>query len=232
MMQDQTITDKYGDTLALSSYDDTIFLDAIEKDSSTAGAADLAFTREQATQLRDAVNAFLGEQDQIVDRNGTPLSKGDKVQHDYSAATYGDEVEVLGFNPDYSWGAAVLVRSNGSHVSDGVHFLASRVEKVDEKIDERPTEENTAGVIDGEERIYDIRDANYGLLVVAIEFGLEASITYAKGTEGRNLEARRFKPEGFVTSQSGNVSVYGEDQDRDDTRMFRLDRIKGRVIVR
>lgn len=75
-------------------------------------------------------------------------------------------------------------------------------------------------------------DANHALIALAIHYGLDIGVVYAKGESESVMEPRRMSPEALITSRRGDVSVYGYDLDRKSDRLFRLDRIQGRVIVR
>lgn len=163
-----------------------------------------------------------------VDRNGTPINVGDTIIG-VGASLFADygEGKVVELLDNYVGRHGVVADHSTTGKPSRTHWYASSVEVVKS---EQPTADDQS--IDVPDRISDIADANTALLVVAVEFGLEAKITYAAGEHENILQPRRFQPEGFFTSKKGDVSVYGEDLDRKDTRTFRLDRIKGRVIVR
>lgn len=75
-------------------------------------------------------------------------------------------------------------------------------------------------------------DLNADLIGVAIAHKRPIRFRYAKGKDGANIEFRTLNPEKL--SQAGTDShtvVQGYDPDRDDFRMYRLDRIKGKVGV-
>lgn len=71
---------------------------------------------------------------------------------------------------------------------------------------------------------------NIDALTAAAEYGRTVTFSYDKGSGV--LETRTIIPERLDTTRAGKQIVQGEDTDRDDTRVFRLDRIAGHVSVR
>lgn len=73
---------------------------------------------------------------------------------------------------------------------------------------------------------------NLDALTAAVEYGRVAEFSYEKEQSPRTIERRVLKPERIFTTAAGKLCVIGEDQERDDTRVFRIDRIVGHVTVR
>lgn len=71
---------------------------------------------------------------------------------------------------------------------------------------------------------------NEGVLRLAAVHGREVEFRYSK-TPSSPIETRRFIPSAVAVSKGGAVLVLGEDEDRDEPRAFRLDRIKGDVKI-
>jgi hypothetical protein len=73
-------------------------------------------------------------------------------------------------------------------------------------------------------------DFNEAALKTAAAYGRRAKFTYAKG-DGNVLETRRLVPHNVYQSNAGHLVVAGYDHDRDEPRAYRLDRIKGHVVI-
>lgn len=75
-------------------------------------------------------------------------------------------------------------------------------------------------------------DLNTDLIAVAIAHDRPIRFRYAKGKDESTIEQRTLKPEKIAQVGTDNHSVVqGYDTDRDDFRMYRLDRIKGKVSI-
>jgi predicted DNA-binding transcriptional regulator YafY len=70
---------------------------------------------------------------------------------------------------------------------------------------------------------------NEALLRLAIIHGLEVEFRYAKGS-GTVIEHRRLQP-ARIAGIGQDRRFVGYDPDREAPRGFRLDRIKGRVVI-
>jgi predicted DNA-binding transcriptional regulator YafY len=70
---------------------------------------------------------------------------------------------------------------------------------------------------------------NEGLIRLAAIHDKDVTFRYAKG-DGSTIETRTFRPE-KVAQFPGHVTFLGYDPDRDETRSYRSDRIKGEVTV-
>lgn len=74
---------------------------------------------------------------------------------------------------------------------------------------------------------------NLDALTIAVEHGNAVEFSYQKETgPGGIIERRHLHPERIDSTRAGKLVVQGEDEDRDETRVFRLDRIVGRVEVK
>lgn len=71
---------------------------------------------------------------------------------------------------------------------------------------------------------------NEALLRLAAVHGRLVRFRYAK-TNTAPIEDRQFVPEGVYSTRDGNVVIVGQDDDREGTRSYRLDRIKGEVTL-
>lgn len=71
-------------------------------------------------------------------------------------------------------------------------------------------------------------EENEGLIAAAIVYERTVEFAYDKGSGV--IEQRRVIPRATYAAPNG-VVVTGDDQDRDDVRAFRLDRIQGSVRV-
>lgn len=75
-------------------------------------------------------------------------------------------------------------------------------------------------------------DLNRDLIAVAIAHERPIRFRYAKGADGAVIELRTLKPEQITEAgKDKHEVVQGWDSDRDDFRMYRLDRIKGKVSI-
>jgi len=82
----------------------------------------------------------------------------------------------------------------------------------------------TPVTIDGKEA-----DWNVAAFQAALQHGRTAEFRYAKG-DGSVIEDRALKPS-EITEMGGRTIVVGYDVDREEPRAFRIDRIKGSVVV-
>ena len=72
---------------------------------------------------------------------------------------------------------------------------------------------------------------NEDLILVAVAHDRPIRFRYAKGS-GATIEVRTLKPEKVTEAGADkHAVVQGYDPDRDDFRMYRLDRIKGKVAI-
>lgn len=69
---------------------------------------------------------------------------------------------------------------------------------------------------------------NEGVMRLAQIHGKTVEFRYEKGKD-KPIEARVLKPTSITISENGDMSFVGYDPDRDDTRSFRVDRIRGEV---
>ncbi len=75
-------------------------------------------------------------------------------------------------------------------------------------------------------------DLNSDLIGVAIAHERSIRFRYAKGQSEASIELRTLKPEKLTQAGADkHAVVQGYDPDRDDFRMYRLDRIKGKVSI-
>lgn len=73
---------------------------------------------------------------------------------------------------------------------------------------------------------------NRDLIAVAIAHERPIRFRYAKGADGAVIETRTLKPERLTEAgKDKHEVVQGYDSDREDFRMYRLDRIKGKVAL-
>ena len=72
---------------------------------------------------------------------------------------------------------------------------------------------------------------NEALLLIARDYEAEAEFTYVKA-DGSSVETRRVIPEALTFTKDNVLLVTGHDDDRNDIRAFRADRIRGTVTVR
>ena len=69
---------------------------------------------------------------------------------------------------------------------------------------------------------------NEGILRLAQIHKRIVEFRYEKGPD-KPIEARSLKPTSITISEDGDMSFVGYDPDRDATRSFRVDRIRGDV---
>ena len=92
----------------------------------------------------------------------------------------------------------------------------------------QPTEATPATVHaeEGDERT----SWNKHAFEAAAKLDLGVRFSYAKG-DGNVIEQRQMRPHDMADSREGHTLVTGYDLDRDEPRVFRLDRVKGYVEV-
>ena len=71
---------------------------------------------------------------------------------------------------------------------------------------------------------------NEGILRLAAVHARPVEFRYAK-SPAAPIETRRFTPTGIGQANDGAFVVMGNDEDREQPRAFRLDRIKGDVKI-
>jgi predicted DNA-binding transcriptional regulator YafY len=97
----------------------------------------------------------------------------------------------------------------------------------------RASKEATPATLHGADAEDERQGWNIDALTMAAEYGHAVEFSYQKESgPGGVIERRHLRPERIDSTLAGKLIVQGEDEDRDETRVFRLDRIVGRVEVK
>lgn len=163
------------------------------------------------------------------------------VKLDHSRHTTHFEVSSADFAHhilDRENGRRVYVSSDGKNGADAGLFPSEALALAQALIEHAgydvklsiPSPEATPATLHGEDDEDDRAGWNTDALFAAIEYERTAEFSYEKA--GSVIERRVLKPESINTTRAGKLVVVGEDQQRDETRVFRLDRIVGYVTVR